>query len=166
MATITSNLASARGNTQRGRNVYLVQNELDFAVTTVDPSAADVVQMMTIPAGTAVLAAGVEVMTAVAGAGSDCTIDLGFSSIDADGWVDGFDLDAASAGDYASQAASVATEFKGLPAILTADDTLDLTFAGTDGGIASGKVRVFALCMDISDTGDMSADEVDRDTLA
>ena len=93
MATITSNLASARGNTQRGRNVYLVQNELDFAVTTVDPSDGDVVQMMTIPAGTAVLAAGVEVMTAVDGAGSACTIDPGFSSIYADGLVYGFSLE-------------------------------------------------------------------------
>ena len=162
MATITSIVAASRGNSQRGRNVYMVEKELDFAVTTVDPSAADVVQMMTFDAGTVILSAGVEVMTAVTGAGSDCTIDLGCSSVDADGFVDGFDLDAASAGDYATPNTPVGVT----PQFLAAEDTLDLTFAGTDGGIATGKVRVFALCMDVSALGDMSANEVDRDTLA
>lgn len=162
MATISSIVAAARGNSQRGRNVYMVEKEIDLSSTTVDPSAGDVVQMISFDAGTVVLSAGAEVTEALTGAGSDCTIDLGCSTVDADGFVDGFDVDAASAGDYATPNTPVGVT----PQFIAAADTLDLTFAGTDGGIASGKIRVFAVCMDVTELGDMTADEVVRDVLA
>jgi hypothetical protein len=38
--------------------------------------------------------------------------------------------------------------------------------AGTGTSFSAGKIRVYAMLMDISDQGDMSANEVDRDTLA
>jgi len=38
--------------------------------------------------------------------------------------------------------------------------------AGTGASFTAGKIRVYAAMMDISDQGDMSANEVDRDTLA
>jgi hypothetical protein len=41
-----------------------------------------------------------------------------------------------------------------------------MTFAGTGDGISAGKIRVWAIMMDVSTMGDMTADEVDRDTLA
>tara|TARA_B100000424_G_C22719518_1_gene390923 strand:+ start:52 stop:543 length:492 start_codon:yes stop_codon:yes gene_type:complete len=163
MATISSIVAPARGNTSIGRGVYMVEKTIDFAVTTVDPSSADVVQMMTFDADTCILHAGIEVMTALTGAGSDATVDLGCSSVDADGFVDGFDIDGASAGDHAApNMADAAIK----PQTVGASDTLDLTFAGTDNGIATGKLRVYALCMDVSPLGDMEANIVDRDMLA
>lgn len=162
MATISSIVAAARGNSQRGRNVYMVEKEIDLSVTTVDPSAGDVVQMISFDAGTVVLSAGAEFTEALAGAGSDCTISLGCSTVDADGFVSAFDADAASAGDYATPNTPVGVT----PQFIAAADTLDLTFAGTDAGIASGKIRVFAVCMDVTALGDMAANEVARDTLA
>ena len=34
------------------------------------------------------------------------------------------------------------------------------------GTTTGGVIRMFAVCMDVDDTGDMTAQEVDRDTLA
>lgn len=164
MATISSIVAAARGNSQRGRNVYMVEKEIDLSVTTVDPSAGDVVQMISFDAGTVVLSAGAEFTEALAGAGSDCTISLGCSTVDADGFVSAFDADAATAGSYATPNTPVGVTPQFIAG--TDGDTLDLTFAGTDAGIASGKIRVFAVCMDVTALGDMAANEVARDALA
>ena len=51
-------------------------------------------------------------------------------------------------------------------AVLASADTLDLTFAGTGASFTAGKLRVYAIMMDVSSQGDTSANEVDRDTLA
>ena len=50
--------------------------------------------------------------------------------------------------------------------VLSSADTLDLTFAGTGASFTAGKLRVYAIMMDVSSQGDTSANEVDRDTLA
>jgi len=162
MATVTTALQAATGNSQRGRNAYMVENTVNFADHTVDPSAGDVVQAITVPAGSLILAAGLEVITAltIANTGSDETIDLG-TDTEADKYVDGFDADAASAGDYAAADATAAG-----PEVHGTANTIDMTFAGTGDGISAGKIRVWAIMMDVSTMGDMTADEVDRDTLA
>lgn len=159
MATITSLLKAATGNSQRGRNPYMVENTIDIVATTVDPSSADVVQAITIPAGTKILAAGVEVVeSATMNTGTDATVTLG--AADADEYVTAFDIDGASDGDYAPSA-TVAADV-----VLSSADTLDLTFAGTGASFTAGKLRVYAIMMDVSSQGDTSANEVDRDTLA
>ena len=45
-------------------------------------------------------------------------------------------------------------------------DNLDVTLQAMTGTTTGGKVRVYAICMDIDDLGDVAANEVDRDTLA
>ena len=159
MATITSLLKAATGNSQRGRNPYMVENTIDIVATTVDPSSADVVQAITIPAGTKIMAAGVEVVeSATMNTGTDATVTLG--AADADEYVTAFDIDGAADGAYAPSA-TVAADV-----VLASADTLDLTFAGTGASFTAGKLRVYAIMMDVSSQGDTSADEVDRDTLA
>jgi hypothetical protein len=159
MATITSLLKAATGNSQRGRNPYMVENTIDIVATTVDPSSADVVQAITIPAGTKIMAAGVEVVeSATMNTGTDATVTLG--AADADEYVTAFDIDGAADGAYAPSA-TVAADV-----VLASADTLDLTFAGTGASFTAGKLRVYAVMMDVSSQGDTSADEVDRDTLA
>ena len=74
--------------------------------------------------------------------------------------MDGFDFDGASVGDYATMATTAPVVIGG-----TADN-LDVTLQAMTGTTTAGKVRVFAILMDIDDLGTMSADEVDRDTLA
>jgi len=159
MATITSLLKAATGNSQRGRNPYMVENTIDIVATTVDPSAGDVVQAITIPAGTKIMAAGVEVVeSATMNTGTDATVTLG--AADADEYVTAFDIDGAADGAYAPSA-TVAADV-----VLASADTLDLTFAGTGASFTAGKLRVYAIMMDVSSQGDTSANEVDRDTLA
>ena len=159
MATITSLLKSATGNSQRGRNPYMVENTLDIVATTVDPSSGDVVQAITIPAGHKIMAAGVEVVeSATMNTGTDATVTLG--AADPDEYVTTFDIDGAADGAYAPSVTVSAD------VVLASADTLDLTFAGTGASFTAGKLRVYAIMMDVSSQGDTSADEVDRDTLA
>jgi len=159
MATITSLLKAATGNSQRGRNPYMVENTIDIVATTIDPSSGDVVQAITIPAGHKIMAAGVEVVeSATMNTGTDATVTLG--AADADEYVTAFDIDGAADGAYAPSA-TVAADV-----VLASADTLDLTFAGTGASFTAGKLRVYAVMMDVSSQGDTSANEVDRDTLA
>jgi len=159
MATITSLLKAATGNSQRGRNPYMVENTIDIVATTIDPSSGDVVQAITIPAGHKIMAAGVEVVeSATMNTGADATVTLG--AADADEYVTAFDIDGAADGAYAPSA-TVAADV-----VLSSADTLDLTFAGTGASFTAGKLRVYAVMMDVSSQGDTSANEVDRDTLA
>ena len=159
MATITSLLKAATGNSQRGRNPYMVENTLDIVATTVDPSSGDVVQAITIPAGHKIMAAGVEVVeSATMNTGTDATITLG--AADADEYVTSFDIDGAADGAYAPSV-TVSADLVSATA-----DTLDLTFAGDGATYTAGKLRVYAVMMDVSEQGDTTANEVDRDALA
>jgi len=159
MATITSLLKAATGNSQRGRNPYMVENTLDIVATTVDPSSGDVVQAITIPAGTKILAAGLEVVeSATMNTGTDATVTVG--AADADEYVTSFDIDGAADGAYAPSVTVSAD------VVLSSADTLDVTFAGSGASFTAGKLRVYAIMMDVSSQGDTSANEVDRDTLA
>jgi hypothetical protein len=93
MADVTTALKAATGNSQRGRNVYMVENTLDFANITADPSASDVVQAITIPAGTMIMAAGMEVVTSITGAnGTDVVAALG-TDLDPNKFVDHFSFE-------------------------------------------------------------------------
>ena len=156
MATVNLTIP-ARGNHPRGRKPYMIQNTIDLAVATSSKgtalAASDVYQCLNIPAESVILHAGMEVTTALTGTSSDTAFDLGVTGGDVDNFVDGFDVDGASAGAYA-------------PVIVGAADTLDILVQAQTGTTLTGKIRVFATLMDISDAGDMAANEVDRDTLA
>ena len=97
MALGDNTLRSAAGNSQRGRNPYMVQTTLNWATALSDKgsalAAADVIPVIAVPKGTMVLNAGIEVDTATDG--STFTVDLGM--VDADVFVDGFDATSAAA---------------------------------------------------------------------
>lgn len=160
MALGDNTLRSAAGNSQRGRNPYMVQTILNWATALSDKgsalAASDVIPVIAVPKGTMVLNAGIEVDTATDG--STFTVDLGM--VDADVFVDGFD---------ATSAAAVVAQNPAVyqPVMAVADDNIDVTIASLSGGaVTSGKFRVWAVLMDCTDMGDTAADEVDRDTLA
>lgn len=160
MALGDNTLRSAAGNSQRGRNPYMVQTTLNWATALSDKgsalAASDVIPVIAVPKGTMVLNAGIEVDTATDG--STFTVDLGM--VDADVFVDGFDATSAAAVVAQNPAAYQ-------PVMAVADDNIDVTIASLSGGaVTSGKFRVWAVLMDCTDMGDMAADEVDRDTLA
>ena len=161
MANITAALKASSGNSQRGRNVYYVDNVIDLTANSINPSTGDTIQAITVPANTLVVAAGLQVVnSATMNTGTNATASLGLTGVDPDEFVALFDIDGAADGAYAPQIA-----ITGLTASTSAD-TIDVLLAGTGASFTAGKIRVYAAMMDISDQGDMSANEVDRDTLA
>ena len=162
MATISIAAGATAGRTA-GSVPYLVDVVVDFAVAAAEKgsalAAADVIEALSVPANTCILNAGLEVITAAGGESNDTTYDLGVTGIDADVFVDGFDGDAAAAGAYAQNAAAFQPVVIGATA-----DTIDLLIATATTAPTSGKVRVWAVLMNVD--GRIAADEVDRDQLA
>jgi len=158
MATITATLAPATGNSQRGRNPYMVEQVIDLTANSINPNG-DVVQCITVPANTKIITAGFEVTSsATQNTGTDATVTLG--AADADEFVAAFDIDGAADLAYAPSATPAAD------VTLATADTLDLTFAGSGATFTAGKLRVYAWMVDVSDQGDSSPTEVARDALA
>ena len=159
MATITATLAPAMGNSQRGRNPYMVEQVVDLTANSINPNG-DVVQCITVPANTKIIAAGFEVTSsATQNTGTDATAAFG-TGADADEYVTAFDIDGAADGDYAPSVAVSAD------LVIGSADTLDLTLAGSGASFTAGEIRVFAVLMDVSSLGEMEAAEVSRDALA
>ena len=159
MATITATLANTHGSSSRGRQPYYVQQIVDLTANSINPNG-DVVQVLTVPANTKIIAAGFQVTSsATQNTGTDATAILG-TAVDDNEYVAAFDIDGASDGAYAP-CATPAGEV-----VITSADTLDLTLAGGGASFTAGEIRVYAVLMDVSDIGEMEADEVDRDQLA
>jgi hypothetical protein len=162
MATISIAAGATAGRTA-GSVPYLVDVVVDFAAAATSKgdvlAAADVIECITVPTNTCILNAGFEVITAAGGESSDTTYDLGVTGIDADVFVDGFDGDAAAAGAYAQNPAAFQPVVIGATA-----DTIDLLIATATTAPTSGKLRVWAVLMNVD--GRIAADAVDRDQLA
>tara|TARA_R100001086_G_scaffold120334_1_gene61906 strand:- start:466 stop:960 length:495 start_codon:yes stop_codon:yes gene_type:complete len=137
---------------------YLVEQTIDFSDQNIDANGSTI-ECIDIPANCICMFAGIEVTTALTNTASDATVDLGPKSGDTDAWVDGFDIDGASAGTYATVLVATAN-----PQVHDGADPLKLTFAGTAGTISAGVLRVFAVVMPVG--GLDKATDVDRDALA
>jgi hypothetical protein len=162
MATITSLLLPAHGNSSRGRTPYQLQKTIDLTAQAIDCSSGDVVECLTIPANTKIIAAGFQVVeSATMNTGTNATAILGTGADDNE-YVAAFDIDGAADGAYAPSVTVSAD------VVLATADTLDLTFAGDGATFSAGKIRVYAVLADVSDMGGdgFNANEVDRDTLA
>jgi len=157
MALGDNTLQAARGNSQRGRNPYMVQTELNLATALSDKgsalAASDIIPVIAVPKGVMVMNAGIEVVTA--SDGSTFTVDLGM--IDVDVFADGFD--GTSAAGVLSQNPAAYQ-----PVMAVAADNIDVTIATLSGGaVTTGVFRVWAVLMDCTDEGDLTAQEVARD---
>ena len=164
MALGDNTTSAARGSSPRGRQPYMIQAELNFATALSDKGTAlaanDVIPGLTIPANTLIMCAGFEVTEAHAGTSTDTDFDFGITGGDLDNFVDGFDFDGASVGDYAFKAGQTPVLIGGT------SDTIDVELQAMTGTTTGGKLRMFAVCMDVDDQGTLSASDVDRDTLA
>ena len=160
MATVTTLSAPAHGSSARGRSPYMVEQEIDLAAAATAKgsalAAADVIEAITVGANTMVMAAGMECTTTPSG-GTGTVLDLGITGGDVDAFVDGFAFDSATAGDYATLT-NTAT-----PILITASDTVDVLVEAATTVSTAGKVRVWAVLMDVDGLGEMVADEVSRD---
>ena len=157
---------STRGSSARGRQPYFLQNNVSMATAVTSKgtalAAADVITAITVPANTVILHAGWEVTTVHAGTSTAAVLDFGVTGGNVDAFLDGFALDAASAGDYSSPTAD---NFNTVVVGGTAD-TIDVLLQAMTGTTTAGVLRCYAILMDVDDVGTLGPDEVDRDTLA
>lgn len=154
MATVTTlvNAVATRVNkpsyASNVRLPFLVQYELNYAAALVAKgsalAAADIFELIRIPAGCVVITAGAQIKVA----GNSTTLTLGIGTgVDDNEWVDALDGKAV-AGTYG-------TDLSASPVINTypTTDTIDVTFQTLTGTLSTGIVRVYALLMDVSDDG-------------
>lgn len=155
MATITAianklnaNIAQSVASTRMP--IAYHEQIVDFAVAAAAKgsalAAADVIQAINVPAGSVVLSAGLEVITAVSGGVTVLTVDLGVTALDPDAFIAAYNLFAGVAGDYAPKALAGSEGFVGNTAT-----TVDLLLKTQTGTLAAGSVRVWAFIGDISD---------------
>jgi hypothetical protein len=150
MATVNVSKLQGGGHPSRhgATNVpYTVEAIVDFADVLAKNgtalAAADVVEAVAVPAETLVLSAGVEILDPANS--TTLTLDVGVTGVDADVWVDGLDAKGA-AGTYSQNPAAYQPIVVGGTA-----DTIDVLFATLTGSLTAGKVRVFAVLLDVSD---------------
>ena len=83
MALGDNTLQAARGNSQRGRNPYMVQTELNFATALTDKgsalAAADVIPCISVKKGFMIMNAGIEVVTATSAGTSTVALSVSIS---------------------------------------------------------------------------------------
>lgn len=169
MATVTTLKSTARGAGARGRQPYMVQQTIDLAAAATAKGSAlaanDIIEAITVPAETLILTAGFEMTASVQTAADGCTANLGVTGVDVTRFVSAFDIDDDSA-DLTSGVGYATMADASAPIFIEAEDTIDWELQAATTAPTEGKVRVFAVLMNMADTGDMTADEVDRDTLA
>ena len=170
MANLATADHAAVGNTARGRSPYLVQNTIDIAAAIVlkgsDFAANDTMEVLNVPAGSVVLSAGIEILTQVDGT---CTLDMGYTGADPaaiDLYVDGLDVVGGAVGAYSTTPATEAAQVQVIGSG-AGTDIISVKFA-TETDVTLGKLRFWAILMDVSDlgVGDLQAAEVARDALA
>lgn len=171
MATFNLRLGSTRSSTAANsiaalpdvrKQAYMVEEILDISkIANYTCTNGDVFEVLEIPAGTFIVAAGAEVLTAFNG--TTPTVDIDFAA--GDDIVDGQSvtstgyLAAGSNGGANNTAQSTFTQ------LVTTTDTIDVKLICAAANVTSGVLRVYAIVVDVDGVAD-TADEVDRDQLA
>jgi len=168
-ATVGANSTAAAASGFHANPCQMIEAYLDFGKLVASGSytlaTGDVFQVLEIPAGTLVLTAGAEVMTAFDGT---CTVDVDFAA--GDDIIDGADV--TSVGFCAEGTngmansiilADQATVNPTYDGWVTATDTIDVLVASADATV--GVLRVYALVVDFNENASVPA-EAARDALA
>jgi hypothetical protein len=151
-AGVNSNSIAVNQANRAGTGMRMVEAILDISkITDYSCTDGDIFQLLEIPAGTFVLFAGAEVLTAF------------------DGIIDGGDVSSAGflaegtngqANDVVTGAASTFTQH------VTTTDTIDVKLIAGSADVTTGKLRLYACIIDTNGEHKQLADEVDRDQLA
>ena len=121
----------------------------------------DVFQVLEIPAGTFIIAAGAEVLTAWNG--TSPTVDIDFAG--GDDIVDGGDVTSTGYLAAGTNGGANLTSQATFTQLVTTTDTIDVTVAAASSDVTSGALRVYAIVVDMNGVAE-EATEVDRDQLA
>ena len=141
------------------RPAYMVEAVLDISkIDNYTCTNGDVFQVLELPAGTFVIAAGAEVLTAFDG--TTPTVDIDFAA--GDDIVDGGDVTAT--GYLASGTNGAANTVGGTTYtdFVATTDTIDVLVAAGANDVSSGVLRVYAVVCDLTGVADL-ATEVARD---
>jgi len=144
---------------------YIIESVLDIdklvaAGRFTAAVTGDIFQLLEIPAGTLVVAAGAQVLKAFNG--TTPTVDIDFA--EGDDIVDGGDLATLGYLAAGSNGTAVGTDVVNYVQFVTTTDTIDVKLIVT-GNVTQGKLRVFAVVVDVNSI-QRDTDEVDRDQLA
>lgn len=150
MATISLAPALTADTSPQGhanvKRPYMVWKEVDLAAAATAKgsalAAADVIEVLRIPAGTILLGGFAKKTAAMTGTSTDLTLDVGVTGGDVDVTVDGWDFDAAAVGAVNNSGVQTQTYFG-------ASDTLDILIATQTGTVTGGKIVVGAILQSI-----------------
>ena len=165
MATVSS-VNGLQAGTHPSRGIrslpYVVENLVNFATATTTKgsalAASDVIQCISVPAQTAVLAAGYEVIATATG---DVLLSVGTTQL-ATAFVSSQALTGSTAvGAYPTPSATA------YPAVFGASaGTVDITISTSTTTLSAGTVRVWAILCDVQDRREGAGLSADRDQLA
>jgi hypothetical protein len=141
---------------------YMVEAILDISkIANYTCVNGDVFQLLEIPAGTLIVAAGAEVLTAFNG--TTPTVDIDFAA--GDDIVDGGDVTATGYLAAGTNGGANLTSQVTFTQLVTAADTIDVKLIAASADVTSGVLRVYAVVVDLNGVAQTAA-EVDRDQLA
>jgi hypothetical protein len=144
------------------RPAYLVEGILDISkIANYSCTNGDVFQVLELPAGTFVIAAGAEVLTAFDG--TTPTVDIDFAA--GDDIVDGGDVTSTGYLAAGTNGGANLTSQATFTQLVSTTDTIDVKLIAASADVTEGKLRVYAVVVDLDGVAE-TADEVDRDQLA
>ena len=109
-----------------------------------DFAAGDIMKAFSIPANTLILTAHCKVHVAE---GATCTIDVGITGDDADGFLDGANINSTSTSVATAHTYGYGVNFM-LGKLVTTADTVDIYFVSNDSGVAVFTLSL--LCVDLA----------------
>jgi hypothetical protein len=171
MATFNLRLGSTRSSTAANsiaalpdvrKQAYMVEEILDISkISNYTCTNGDVFEVLEIPAGTFIVAAGAEVLTAFNG--TTPTVDIDFAA--GDDIVDGQSVTSTGYLAAGSNGGANSTGQSTFTQLVTTTDTIDVKLICAAANVTSGVIRVYAIVVDVDGVAE-TADEVDRDQLA
>lgn len=144
------------------RPAYMVEAVLDISkIDNYTCTNGDVFQVLELPAGTFVIAAGAEVLTVFDG--TTPTVDIDFAA--GDDIVDGGDVTSTGYLAAGTNGGANLTSQATFTQLVSTTDTIDVKLIAASADVTVGKLRVYAVVVDLDGVAE-TADEVDRDQLA
>ena len=139
------------GHPSRMRSVYVLEKTVDIAAVCTAGgisalTAADIIQVIDVPAESYIIHVGVEVITALNG--TTPLLDVDFAA--GDDFVDNFD---ATGTGYAGAGTNGHVDYTAVTTFsnrVTATDTIDILVNAGANDVSTGKIRVYAILADIS----------------
>jgi hypothetical protein len=159
-ATAGVSTSSIAAHNSSERIAYSMEATLDiaeFIAAGNTVGSADVFQLLEVPANSVILSAGCEILTIFTG--TSVTVDVGINA--GDTITDGGPTNALAYPAKGTNGATLGT----FSALVTAADTIDVKLIAGSSDCTAGKIRVYAVVVDIADKS-ASAASVARDVLA